>query len=123
MLKDRFGKLPKQVHELFNGLRLRWICKQMGFDRLSLKSRKLRCYFVSNPQSTFYEGDFFNAALQYVSTRGIELGLSIKQSRNFLIIIKEDVKNLKEAKILLSLMLEEIRTILKEAKELQVEEA
>ena len=123
MLKDRFGKLPKQVHELFNGLRLRWICKQMGFDRLSLKRRKLRCYFVSNPQSVFYEGDFFNAALQFISTKGVELGLSIKQSRNFLIVIKEDVKNLKEAKVLLTSMLEDIRTSLKEAKELQSEEA
>lgn len=119
MLKDRFGKIPKQVRELFNGLRLRWICKQMGFDRLSLKSRKLRCYFVSNPQSSFYEGDFFNAALQYVSTKGVELGLTLKQSRNFLIVIKEDVKNLKEARVLLESILEDIHKILKPASALE----
>ena len=122
MLKDRFGKIPKPVQELFNGLRLRWICKQMGFDRLSLKNRKLRCYFVSNPQSSFYEGDFFNAALQYISSSGVELGLTLKQSRNFLIVIKDGVKNIKEARILLSLMLEDIRTSLQNAKQVVAEE-
>ena len=31
-LTDRFGKLPYQVEELFDGLRLRWEAKKLGFD-------------------------------------------------------------------------------------------
>ncbi len=37
MLVDRFGKLPKQVKELFDGLRLRWHCRRLGFERGILK--------------------------------------------------------------------------------------
>jgi len=108
MLTDRFGPLPKQVKELFHGLRLRWICKQMGFERLSLKKRKLRCYFISNPQSSFFEGEFFTAVLQYVATEAVTKGITLKQSTNFLILIKDNVSHLREAKIILSRMLEDI---------------
>src|SRR5690606_438585 len=42
-LKDRFGPVPAEVRELFEGLKLRWLCKELGFERLILKNRKLRC--------------------------------------------------------------------------------
>ena len=105
-LKDKFGPIPFQVEELFNGIRLRWICKQMGIERLSLKSNKLRCYFVSNAQSSFYETKLFNSFLQYVSTQGPALGLSLKQSSKNLILIKDKVYNLKQSRKLL----ESVRT-------------
>jgi len=107
-LKDRFGPVPIQIRELYNGLRLRWLCKTMGFERLSLKGRKLRCYFVSNPQSRFYETPHFQTMLQYISTDGIALGLSMKQSTQFLILIKDGVKNLKEARIILERIAEDV---------------
>ncbi|MFT5910341.1 MAG: transcription-repair coupling factor (superfamily II helicase), partial [Paraglaciecola sp.] len=56
---DRFGKMPKVVNGLFDGLRLRWICKELGFERVILKNGKLRCYFVENPQSPYYESATF----------------------------------------------------------------
>lgn len=109
-LVDRFGKLPTEVYELFNGLRLRWTCKQLGFERLSLKNRKLRCYFIGNAQSSFFETPLFQNILKYVSTDGQNVGLSLKQSRNFLILIKDGVHNMKEARILLDLVVEETST-------------
>ena len=39
-LKDRFGKIPRQVRELSDGLRLRWACKKLGFERVILKNKK-----------------------------------------------------------------------------------
>ena len=107
-LKDKFGPIPFQVEELFNGIRLRWICKQMGIERLSLKSNKLRCYFVSNAQSSFYETKLFNNFLQYITTKGTELGLSLKQSSKNLILIKDKVYNLKQSRKLLESVRAEI---------------
>jgi len=107
-LKDKFGPMPFQVAELFNGIRLRWICKQMGIERLSLKANKLRCYFVSNAQSSFYETKLFNDFLQYVSTQGPGLGLSLKQSRKNLILVKDKVYNLKQSRKLLESIRSEI---------------
>jgi len=94
-LKDKFGKFPRQVDELFHGARLRWKCKKMGIERLSLKKGKLRCYFVGNPQSSFYESDFFKKFIAYVSTKGQQKGLILKQSKSHLILVKEKIYNLK----------------------------
>ncbi len=100
-LQDRFGPVPKTVDTLFEGLRLRWLCKKLGFERLSLKKRKLRCYFVMNPQSSFYETDHFQKMLTYISTEGRALNLNLKQSRKNLIMIKDDIMNIGTARKLL----------------------
>ena len=104
-LTDRFGKLPRQIKELFAGLRLRWACKRLGFERLILKSRKLRCYFISNPQSPFFETPLFQNLLQYVATKGPSAGLSFKKSTKHFMLIKDDVRDLRSAKK----VLEELR--------------
>ena len=107
-LKDKFGPIPFQVEELFNGIRLRWICKKMGVERLSLKNRKLRCYFVGNPQSSFYETPFFANLLKYISITGPEKGLFLKQSNKFLILIKDGVSNLKACRKVLENLMEDV---------------
>jgi transcription-repair coupling factor (superfamily II helicase) len=101
MLVDRFGALPKQVKELFNGLRLRWLCKRMGFDRVILKGNKLRCYFIENPQSPFFESATFNQIMAFLPIGGHELELKLKQSNKRLIVLKEGVSSLKAAEVLL----------------------
>ncbi len=105
-LTDRFGKMPKQVEELFNGLRLRWICKQLGFERLSLKSNKLRGFFIHNAQSSYYDSTLFKNIIGLVSDKEVDLKLQLKQTAKYLILIREDVKNLKEARIILERILE-----------------
>ena len=109
-MKDRFGPIPKQVHELFSGLRLRWLCKKIGFDRLSLKGGKLRAYFVSNAQSSYYETEIFQNVLAYVSKHGQRKSITLKQSRNFLIFIKEDIRSLSKAKTILERVYNECKT-------------
>lgn len=99
-LKDRFGPIPLEVHELFNGLRLRWIAKRLGFERIILKNGNLSAFFVSNPQSSFFESALFQKIMGYISGAGALLGLSLKQSRSYLIMKKANVKNLKEVRVL-----------------------
>ena len=107
-LKDRFGTIPKQVDELVDALRLRWICKELGFERLSYKNNKLRCFFMANAQSSYFESELFQKLLKFVSTDGQKMGLTLKQSKNFLIVIKERCKNLREVKAILDRMGEEV---------------
>jgi len=95
-MSDRFGKIPWQVEELFEALRLRWMCKELGFERLILKSKKLRCYFISNQESPYFESDLFQSILQYVPTRG-DRHLSFKKSNTHFILVRDDVQNLKYA--------------------------
>lgn len=109
-LKDRFGPIPHQVEELFHGLRIRWKAKELGFERVTLKRGKLSCYFVANAQSVYFETTTFKNILSYVSTEGHNSGMSLKQSRNFLILIKEKVKSLKAANIILQRLIEDVIT-------------
>ena len=97
-LRDRFGRIPPEVHELFDGLRLRWISKELGFERVILKNRKLRCYFVENPQSRYFETPLFQRILAYVGSQGERQGLRFKKSTRHFILIKENVRSLREAR-------------------------
>jgi len=107
-MKDRFGRVPHQINELFEGLRLRWICKRIGFERIILKGNKLRCYFIDNPQSSYYESPQFHKVLQYVSGSGKKEGLLIKKSTTNLMLIHENIRSLEKAKILLNRIAGEI---------------
>jgi transcription-repair coupling factor (superfamily II helicase) len=107
-MEDRFGRVPHQIHELFEGLRLRWICKRIGFERIILKGNKLRCYFIDNPQSSYYESPQFQRMLQYVAGSGKKEGLLIKKSTTNLMLIHENIRSLEKAKNLLNRIAAEI---------------
>ena len=98
---DRFGNIPRPLNTLFDALRLRWVCKMLGFERVILKSKKLRCYFVSDPQSSFYETQFFQNILQFVATQGQKEGMSFKKSVKHFMLVKDGVGNMTIAKKIL----------------------
>lgn len=106
MIKDRFGKVPDQVFELYDGLRIRRSAKKLGFERITLKNRKLICFFISNPQSAYFETSIFQGIMQFMVTEGQLRGLTIKQSKTSLIMVKENVKTLEDVKILLENLLD-----------------
>ncbi len=98
MLRDRFGPVPSQVNELFDGLRIRALARKLGFERIVLKNRKMNCYFVANAQSIYYETALFQQIMAIVASEGKRTGITLKQSASFLIMTRENVKSLKEAR-------------------------
>ncbi len=95
-LSDRFGRIPKPVYALFEGLRLQWACKKIGFERLILKGGKLRCYFLANPQSSFFETEHFKKIMDFVQKKGRIMGVSMKQTNRDLIFVQEEIYSLKQ---------------------------
>ena len=100
-MEDRFGKLPKPVNALFDGLRLQWLCKKIGFERLILKGGKLRCYFLGDPQSSFYATEHFQKFMAFIHKHGRVMGVSLKQTNKELILVQDDVRSMKAVKGLL----------------------
>ncbi len=100
-LRDRFGPVPEPVEELFDGLRLRWIARELGFERVILKDSKLRCYFVENPQSPFYDSAVFQQVFQYLSQHGEQMQITLKKSVRSLIMARDGVRTLSGARKLL----------------------
>jgi transcription-repair coupling factor (superfamily II helicase) len=65
-LEDRFGPIPAPVFELFNTLRLQWLGKQIGFEKISFKKDTLKGFFINNPKSSYFESDQFGKVLAFV---------------------------------------------------------
>ena len=94
-LIDRFGRIPKQVDELFNGVRIKWLAKQLGMERIIFKNRTLKCFFVESPQSAFYESSVFHGIMGAVQLMG--KGLSMKQAGNHLVLTMEGIVSMQHA--------------------------
>jgi transcription-repair coupling factor (superfamily II helicase) len=94
-LIDRFGPLPKEATELLNTIRLRWIAKEIGFERLILKNKKLTGYFISSANSPYFQSDAFGKVLNYVQTHGKDCRMTQKGDK--LMLSFENVNKVEDA--------------------------
>jgi len=67
-LRDRFGPVPSQVFELINTIRLRWKAKSLGFEKIVLKNRMMKCYFIANQKSEYFQSPQFSFVLRFVQS-------------------------------------------------------
>ena len=94
-LRDRFGLVPKQVKELMNTIRLRWLAKEIGFEKLVLKSNKLIGYFILNQNSGYYQSEAFTKVLNYVQKH--PKLCKMKENREKLSLSFDSIKSIDEA--------------------------
>ena len=65
-LEDRFGKLPHESEELLKIVPLRRMGKRLGIERIFLKSGRMSLYFVSNPDSPYFQSEAFGKIIAYM---------------------------------------------------------
>ena len=94
-LVDRFGPVPHQAEELFDGLRLRRIAIKLGFEKIVMKNGLMFLYFPGNQQSAYYSGEIFSRIMQYVQSRPLQF--KVKETVQKLSITVRNVKSMKEA--------------------------
>jgi transcription-repair coupling factor (superfamily II helicase) len=68
-LVDRFGNLPEQSKELFQVVRLRWLAIKLGFPKIILKKNKMIAYFISDPDSPYFQSPVFSKILSFIQTQ------------------------------------------------------
>ncbi len=66
-LIDRFGAIPDVAEELIRVVPLRVYGKQLGIEKIMLKQGQMFLYFVSNPDSPYFQSEAFGKILNYVS--------------------------------------------------------
>ena len=66
-LVDRFGEIPDVAEELIRVVPLRVYGKQLGVEKIMLKQGHMYLYFVSNPDSPYFQSEAFGRILNYVS--------------------------------------------------------
>lgn len=65
-LIDQFGPLPHPASDLINSIRMRWIARSLGFEKLVLRNKTFIGYFVADPQSPFYQSNTFTGILHFL---------------------------------------------------------
>ena len=94
-LNDRFGKLPEEVLELFDAIRLQWVAKRIGFERIIIKNKMMKCYFIHNPDSPFFESELFGNILAYIQSH--PASCSLKQTKKNLSLTFKGINGMKAA--------------------------
>ena len=94
-LRDRFGNLPRPAVELLATIRLRWQAEKLGFEKILLKNKRFIGYFVSNPQSHFYQSEIFSLILKYVQKNSHKVRL--KEDKSKLSLSIKDIDSIEKA--------------------------
>jgi len=98
-LVDRFGPIPESTLELFESIKLRWIAKELGLERVIIKGQKMIGYFISNPESDYFQSSTFMGIIKYVQAHPNQAKLS-ESNNKFRIIFSEVRSVLQASKIL-----------------------
>ena len=64
---DRFGKIPKESKDLINSIKLKWIARTIGFEKIVLKNKKMICYFISNKNHEYFNSKTFVKILKTIN--------------------------------------------------------
>ncbi len=106
-LMDRFGPIPPEVEDLFTTVRCRKIAVELGFEKMFLKNETLKCFFVSNPDSPYFQSATFNGILQFLQT-GTSKG-KLKQVGKNGILVVEDIRTMSDLHRFISKMLASLK--------------
>ncbi|MGK0430149.1 MAG: transcription-repair coupling factor (superfamily II helicase) [Psychroserpens sp.] len=96
---DRFGELPVEVVDLLNSVRIKWVAKKIGLEKIIMKKGRFVGYFINDQKSAFYQSPNFTKVLQFVQTHPGECKMKEKQTRNGLrlLLTFEQIKSVKQA--------------------------
>ena len=94
-ITDRFGKIPPEVEKLLHTIRLRWIAKDLGVEKIILKANKMIAYFVANPKSAFFQSEQFGLILKFIQLN--PKACQMKEKNNKLSLIFEKISTIEMA--------------------------
>lgn len=111
-LTDRFGVVPHQTEDLLNTMRLRWLARDLGFEKITLKHKVMTAYLVSNQESEYYQTDTFMKIIRYAASHQKRCKVKELNGKNILYV--DAVTNVGEALKVLRVMddgVEELRNL------------
>lgn len=94
-LIDRFGPIPGSVQTLIQTMRMRWVARKLGIEKLILKQGKLITYFISDPESEYFNSPTFTSILKYIQFNHASCRMREKNDR--LSMVCDQVKSVTDA--------------------------
>ena len=94
-ITDRFGQVPPQTEDLLDSMRLRWLGRDLGFEKIMLKNKVMTAHLVSNQESAYYQTDTFIKIIRYASEH--QRTCKVKELNGKNIFTIENIRNVNEA--------------------------
>lgn len=102
--EDRFGKIPPQMFELMQIVRLRLIAQHLGFERITLKKGKMVAWFVADQTDPFYQDGRADAVLMRINELGSRFKIGQKPGTDRVYCVSEGVASVTAAVRLMRLL-------------------
>ena len=90
---DRFGDIPNESEDLINSVKLKWVARNIGFEKIVLKNKKMICYFISDKNHEYFKSDIFISVLKTINENP---GCKLKE-KNKLYVVFENINSINEA--------------------------
>jgi len=94
-LRDRFGPVPGPTKALFDAIRLQWLGRTIGFEKILLKQGKLIGYFLKNQESAYFQSPAFSAVLEFMKRN--PMAANMRQKVDKLSLVFEQQTSIKQA--------------------------
>lgn len=101
-LEDRFGPIPQPVKDLMITVVCRWKAVDIGFEKITLKDKTMRCYFINRPDSPYFESDLFRRVLLYLQEGTHQARL--KQTGRMFLMVVDHITSMQDARRFLQAM-------------------
>ncbi|WP_425389679.1 transcription-repair coupling factor [Ekhidna sp.] len=102
MMVDRFGPLPNGVKNLTETVRLRWKAIQIGFEKVTIKNNKMRCYISDKKPQEYFQSNRFGNVLGFIKSNPHDS--KMKEVKNKLLISVENVGSIENARLVIDQM-------------------
>lgn len=97
---DRFGPAPKEVLNLAETVRMRWMAEQLGLEKLTIKNEGMRCQFVPGNNEAYFKSETFGRILSFVQQHSKRCRL--KETQGKLLLVVDKINSIEKAKAFLS---------------------
>ncbi len=94
-LEDRFGAIPHETEELLRIVPLRRLAARLGAEKAFLKAGRMTLFFVSNPDSPYYQSQAFGRMIDYMMLYTRRCDLREQNGKRSMVI--KDVTNVETA--------------------------
>ena len=94
-LEDRFGPIPPETEELLRIVPLRRLAARLGAEKVFLKGGRMTLFFVSNPDSPYYQSQAFGKMIAFMMKYTRRCDLREQNNRRSMVV--KDVRTVEEA--------------------------
>ena len=94
-IEDRFGKLPPELENLFQVVKVRNLGARLGFEKIIIKNGLFICFFISNQMSPYFKSPVFSKVLERITAN--DKLFTLKQSEGKLKIVARGVDSMQKA--------------------------